>query len=94
MSRKTILALFAIALVGMLSPAVASARGGLVEVAFTEVVAVFAAALVEEGSGVEASRAVVAGVGWLAHWCLGMARTGLRSRGRWLRSGSRQRLLW
>jgi hypothetical protein len=35
----------------------------LVEVAFTEVVAVFAAALEEEGSGVEASRAAVAGVG-------------------------------
>jgi hypothetical protein len=35
----------------------------LVEVAFTEVVAVFAAALVEEGSGVEASRAAAAGVG-------------------------------
>jgi hypothetical protein len=35
----------------------------LVEVAFIEVVAAFTAALLEEGSGVEAFRAATAGVG-------------------------------
>jgi hypothetical protein len=66
MLRKTILALFAIAVVGMLSSAVASARGGVAGGGFHRGGGGGVHGSAGGGFRGQASRAVVAGVGRLA----------------------------